>query len=188
MVPTVSVRRAAGAGDHAPATGAGLERRRHLGVMRFLLDRALDVSADLGLRPCGGDGDRNWAGAACDHLAMRRRLLAGPAVALSALALLLAPLDAAGQEPAPAGGAGHAPHVNPVPGLGSATSAPAARPPAPSGGVPPTTRRDGTTLEAQQRDDGSQDATPWLVGSGIAAALAVGLGGWALKRRTERPT
>lgn len=49
-----------------------------------------------------------------------------------------------------------------------------------------TTRREGTTLEVAQRDDGSQDATPWLVGSGIAAALAVGLGGWALKRRTDR--
>src|SRR5690606_13104931 len=34
-----------------------------------------------------------------------------------------------------------------------------------------TTRRKGTTLEVEQRDDGSQDATPWLVGSGIAAAL-----------------
>ncbi|MGV3759653.1 MAG: DUF1775 domain-containing protein [Actinomycetota bacterium] len=49
-----------------------------------------------------------------------------------------------------------------------------------------TTRRDGTTLEVEQRDDGSQDATPWLVGSGVAAAVAVGVGGWALKRRMDR--
>ena len=47
-------------------------------------------------------------------------------------------------------------------------------------------RRAGTTLESEQRDDGSQDATPWLVGSGIAAAVAVGAGGWALKRRMDR--
>lgn len=47
-------------------------------------------------------------------------------------------------------------------------------------------RRAGTTLESEQRDDGSQDATPWLVGSGIAAAVAVGAGGWLLKRRMDR--
>ena len=47
-------------------------------------------------------------------------------------------------------------------------------------------RRAGTTLESEQRDDGSQDATPWLVGSGIAAVVAVGAGGWALRRRMDR--
>lgn len=45
-----------------------------------------------------------------------------------------------------------------------------------------TEDRPGTTLEAQARDDGGSPA-PWLIGSGIAAALAVGLGGMLLKRR-----
>lgn len=40
----------------------------------------------------------------------------------------------------------------------------------------------GTTLEAQDRDDGSSPA-PWLIGSGLAAAAAVGIGGFVLKRR-----
>lgn len=63
-----------------------------------------------------------------------------------------------------------------------------AEPPTTTTSEPTTssTRREGTTLEVEQRDDGSQDATPWLVGSGIAALVAVGVGGWALKRRMDR--
>ena len=48
-----------------------------------------------------------------------------------------------------------------------------------------TTSRElpGTTLEAA--DDGDDDsAAPWLIGSGVAALLAVGVGGYLLKRRT----
>ncbi|MGH9084337.1 MAG: DUF1775 domain-containing protein [Acidimicrobiales bacterium] len=45
-----------------------------------------------------------------------------------------------------------------------------------------TEDRPGTTLEAQARDDGGSPA-PWLIGSGVAAALAVGVGGMLLKRR-----
>ncbi len=41
----------------------------------------------------------------------------------------------------------------------------------------------GTTLEADQRDDGGTSAAPWIIGSGIAALVAVGAGGWILKRR-----
>lgn len=44
----------------------------------------------------------------------------------------------------------------------------------------------GTTLEAEERDDGSTSAAPWLIGSAIAALLAVGIGGWLLKRRVDR--
>lgn len=41
----------------------------------------------------------------------------------------------------------------------------------------------GTTLEAEERDDGTTNAAPWLIGSGLAAAVAVGVGGLVLKRR-----
>ena len=41
----------------------------------------------------------------------------------------------------------------------------------------------GTTLEAQERDDGNTSAAPWLIGSGIAALAAIGIGGTLLKRR-----
>jgi hypothetical protein len=43
----------------------------------------------------------------------------------------------------------------------------------------------GTTLEAEQRDDGTTSAAPWLIGSAVAAAVVVGLGGLFLKSRTE---
>ncbi len=49
---------------------------------------------------------------------------------------------------------------------------------------PTTTSRElpGTTLEAA--DDGDDDdAAPWLIGSGIAAALAIAVGGYLLQRR-----
>ena len=46
-----------------------------------------------------------------------------------------------------------------------------------------TERLPGTSLEADQRDDGGTSAAPWVVGSGVAALVVVGLGGWVLKRR-----
>jgi uncharacterized protein YcnI len=46
-----------------------------------------------------------------------------------------------------------------------------------------TERLAGTTLEADERDDGSTSAAPWVIGSGIAALVAVGVGGLILKRR-----
>lgn len=48
-----------------------------------------------------------------------------------------------------------------------------------------TERRAGTTLEAEQRDDGDTDMAPWVIGSGLAAAAAIGLGGWFLKQRAS---
>ncbi len=41
-----------------------------------------------------------------------------------------------------------------------------------------------TTLEAQERDDGNTSAAPWIIGSGLAALAAIGIGGTLLKRRT----
>jgi hypothetical protein len=48
-----------------------------------------------------------------------------------------------------------------------------------------TTERElaGTTLEAQQRDDGDTSAAPWVIGSGLAALVVIGAGGMLLKRR-----
>ncbi len=43
-----------------------------------------------------------------------------------------------------------------------------------------------TTLEAEQRDDGTTSAAPWLIGSAIAALVAIGIGGLLLKRRADR--
>lgn len=42
----------------------------------------------------------------------------------------------------------------------------------------------GTTLEAEERSDGTSPA-PWLIGSGIAAVAAVAIGGTLLKRRMD---
>ena len=44
----------------------------------------------------------------------------------------------------------------------------------------------GTTAEAEQRDDGSTNAAAWLIASGIAALVAIGVGGLWLKRRADR--
>lgn len=44
-------------------------------------------------------------------------------------------------------------------------------------------RLPGTTLEAEQRDDGSSSPAPWLIGAGVAAVVAIGVGGYVLKRR-----
>lgn len=49
--------------------------------------------------------------------------------------------------------------------------------------TPSTERLPGTSLEAEERDDGGTSAAPWVIGSGVAALAVVGLGGWLLKRR-----
>ena len=41
-----------------------------------------------------------------------------------------------------------------------------------------------TTLEAEQRDDGSTSAARWAIGSGVAAAVTIAVGGTILKRRS----
>jgi len=117
-------------------------------------------------------------------LLMRRRLLAVPALALTALVALAAPaaphLQVEAEEGSyPAPRLVLAPNPNPTTTSASTTTTTEAT-------TSTSQRRAGTTLESEQRDDGSQDATPWLVGSGIAAVLAVGAGGWVLKRRTDR--
>jgi len=43
----------------------------------------------------------------------------------------------------------------------------------------------GTTLEAEERDDGNTSAAPWVIGSGIAAVVAIAIGGTILKRRAS---
>jgi uncharacterized protein YcnI len=43
----------------------------------------------------------------------------------------------------------------------------------------------GTTLEADQVDDGNTSAMPWVIGSAIAALAAVVIGGLILKRRQD---
>jgi periplasmic copper chaperone A len=45
-------------------------------------------------------------------------------------------------------------------------------------------RQAGTTLEAEQRDDGTSSPAPWLIGSGIAAVAAIAIGGTILMRRS----
>jgi hypothetical protein len=45
-------------------------------------------------------------------------------------------------------------------------------------------RLPGTTLEANQRDDGETSVVPWVIGSGIAALAVIGIGGWIVQRRT----
>jgi periplasmic copper chaperone A len=44
----------------------------------------------------------------------------------------------------------------------------------------------GTTLEAEERDDGNTSAAPWLIGSAIVAGLAIAIGGTLLKRKADR--
>jgi hypothetical protein len=43
-----------------------------------------------------------------------------------------------------------------------------------------------THLEADERDDGANNASAWMAGSGIAAVLLVGIGGTVLARRQRR--
>jgi hypothetical protein len=86
---------------------------------------------------------------------MIRRLLLMCFAALAAL-LLVAPAAAASTAP-------------------TASTVPAA---------PSTTERlPGTSLEAEERDDGGTSAAPWVIGSGVAALAVVVLGGLFLKRR-----
>ena len=53
----------------------------------------------------------------------------------------------------------------------------------PSGSTSTTERPAGTTVEVAQRDDGDNSPAPWLIGSGIAALAAIGIGGALLRRR-----
>lgn len=43
----------------------------------------------------------------------------------------------------------------------------------------------GTALEAEARDDGGESIAPWVIGSGVAALVAIGMGGLLLKRRMD---
>lgn len=43
----------------------------------------------------------------------------------------------------------------------------------------------GTTLEAEERDDGNTTAAPWVIGSGLAAVVSIAIGGAVLKRRQD---
>jgi hypothetical protein len=43
----------------------------------------------------------------------------------------------------------------------------------------------GTTVEAANEGDGDS-AAPWLIGAGIAAIVAIAVGGWLLKRHQDR--
>lgn len=97
---------------------------------------------------------------------MLRRLLAVPALALAAL-LLSAAVAGAHVERAP-GEAAHTVTTTTTAAVSSDT----------------TDVLPGTTLEAEERDDGTSPA-PWLIGSGIAAVAAVAIGGTLLKRRMD---
>lgn len=46
-----------------------------------------------------------------------------------------------------------------------------------------TERPAGTSLELAQRDDGDNSPAPWLIGSALAAVVAIAVGGTILKRR-----
>lgn len=45
-------------------------------------------------------------------------------------------------------------------------------------------RLPGTTLEANQRDQGGASLVPWVVGSGVAAIVLIVGGGLAVQRRS----
>ncbi|MDP1818632.1 MAG: hypothetical protein Q8K58_01905 [Acidimicrobiales bacterium] len=51
---------------------------------------------------------------------------------------------------------------------------------------PPRRELPGTELEAEERDDGTTSAVPWVIGSGIAAVLLIGVGGTLLSRASRR--
>jgi hypothetical protein len=44
----------------------------------------------------------------------------------------------------------------------------------------------GTTVEASNDGDGDDSSAPWLIGAGIAAIVAIAIGGWLLKRHQDR--
>ena len=54
----------------------------------------------------------------------------------------------------------------------------------PTGSTGSTRDLPRTALEAEQRDDGGGSLAPWFVGSGIAAVVAIGVGGILLRRRS----
>jgi periplasmic copper chaperone A len=56
-----------------------------------------------------------------------------------------------------------------------------------AGGSSTSSSLPGTTVEAEQRDDGGTNTAAWLIGSGIAALVAIGVGGLLLKRRADEP-
>ncbi len=77
-------------------------------------------------------------------------------------------------------------HVDLDPGQAVAASTTTASPTtaAPTSSTSTTERAlPGTTLEADERDDGTTSAAPWVIGSGLAAIVVVGVGGVVLKRR-----
>jgi hypothetical protein len=43
----------------------------------------------------------------------------------------------------------------------------------------------GTVLQAEQRDDGSTSAAPWVIGSAVAAVAFIGIGGTVVQRRSR---
>jgi hypothetical protein len=45
-----------------------------------------------------------------------------------------------------------------------------------------TSHLPGTTLEAQERDDGNTSQAQWLIGAGLVSLVVVGVGGAFLKR------
>ena len=105
---------------------------------------------------------------------MTRKLLAALLLALASVAVGVGTASARATDP----GAVEVPVVGAdgsAPRATSSTTSPAET----------TESLPGTTLEAEQRDDGTTSAAPWLIGSGIAAAVVVGLGGLFLKSRTE---
>ncbi len=125
---------------------------------------------------------------------MRRRPIAVIVLGAAALVALAAPawahvdLDPPGELAWISAAEGESEVERPAPRLtlvadpsATTTARPASTP------EPPTTTPDadlpGTTLEAQERDDGNTSAAPWVIGSGIAALAAIGIGGTVLKRR-----
>ncbi len=76
---------------------------------------------------------------------------------------------------------GHGEDANPAPRL-TLVADPAAT--TTSEGTSTTAELPGTTLEAEERDDGDGSPAPWLIGSGLVAAIAIAVGGTLLKRRT----
>ena len=56
---------------------------------------------------------------------------------------------------------------------------------APTSTTTTTSHLPGTTLEAQQRDNGHTSQAPILITSGLVAAVAVGVGGLFLKRHQD---
>lgn len=82
-------------------------------------------------------------------------------------------------------GAHPAPRLMLVADPGATTTSEAATSTTDASSPSTTERRPGTSLEAEERDDGSTSAAPWVIGSGVLALVAVGAGGLLLKRRVS---